>query len=95
MNLFLCRVRHPQARDNYRVIVKLDGAEIEVGSIGIQTTNTGSMWVWGLDCVVPMGGVESEGTAKVYAPLRAAWDRFAADKANLTAFLKMKRAARG
>jgi hypothetical protein len=35
MNLFLRRVRDPQARNNYRVIVKLDGAEIEVGSIGI------------------------------------------------------------
>jgi hypothetical protein len=36
MDLFLRKVIHPQARDNYRVIVKHDGLEIEVGSIGMQ-----------------------------------------------------------
>ena len=29
------KVIHPQARDNYRVILKDDGLEVEVGSIGI------------------------------------------------------------
>jgi hypothetical protein len=30
------KVIHPQARDNYRVILKDDGLEVEVGPIGIQ-----------------------------------------------------------
>ena len=36
MALYLRKVIHPQAHDNYRVILKLDGDEVEVGSIGIQ-----------------------------------------------------------
>ena len=36
MELFLRKVIHPQARDNYRVILKEDGLEIEAGSIGAQ-----------------------------------------------------------
>jgi hypothetical protein len=31
MDLFLRKVIHPQARDNYRVIVKDEGLEVEVG----------------------------------------------------------------
>jgi hypothetical protein len=29
MDLFLRKIRHPQAHDNYRVILKDDGVEIE------------------------------------------------------------------
>ena len=36
MDLFLRRVRHPQSRYNYRVVLKDDGEEIEMGSIGVQ-----------------------------------------------------------
>lgn len=36
MDLYLRKVIHPQARDNYRVILKHDGIETEIGSIGIQ-----------------------------------------------------------
>jgi hypothetical protein len=36
MDLFLRRVRHPQALKNYRVLLKDDGLEVEIGSIGIQ-----------------------------------------------------------
>jgi hypothetical protein len=36
MDLYLRKVVHPQARDNYRVILKDNGLEIEIGSIGIQ-----------------------------------------------------------
>lgn len=97
MDLFLRRVHHPQARNNYRVVVKLDDGEIEVGSIGIQTTNTGSMWVWGLDAAVPIK-IRSEGTGKGVGQcmrrFRVAWDQFAANEINLRAFLKTKRAAR-
>jgi hypothetical protein len=36
MNLYLRKVVHTQAHDNYRVILKLGGDEFEIGSIGIQ-----------------------------------------------------------
>jgi hypothetical protein len=35
MDLFLRKVTHSAAPDNYRVVVR-DGAEIEIGSIGRQ-----------------------------------------------------------
>jgi len=35
MNLYLRKVIHPQAHDNYRVVLKLDEGEFEIGSIGI------------------------------------------------------------
>ena len=35
-DLYLRKVVHPQALDNYRIILKYDGLEVEVGSIGIQ-----------------------------------------------------------
>ena len=36
MNLYLRKVVHPQAHDNYRVVLKRDGDEFEIGSIGVQ-----------------------------------------------------------
>jgi hypothetical protein len=95
MDLYLRKIRHPQARNNFRVILKLDEGEIEVGSIGI---NTASMWVWGIDTLLPMADIESEGTGKDIVDckrrFKAAWDRFASDEANLAAFLEMKRPRR-
>jgi hypothetical protein len=60
MDLFLRRVRHSGAIDNFRVILKQDGDEIELGSIGVQFDG----WHWGIDCVVPMASMESEGYGK-------------------------------
>lgn len=56
MDLFLRKAIHPQARDNYRVILKdRDGLEVEVGSIGIQHGSGGSVfWAWAIDTVLPM-----------------------------------------
>jgi hypothetical protein len=42
MKLFLRKVIHPRTHDNYRVILKDDGVDIEVGSIGVQHGG----WVW-------------------------------------------------
>jgi hypothetical protein len=74
MDLFLRREIHPQSRDNYRVVLKEDGDEIEIGSIGVQFDG----WAWGIDTVVPMREVEAEGTGKDRADcmrqFRAAWD---------------------
>jgi hypothetical protein len=40
----------PQS-DNYRVVLKLDEGEFEIGSIGVQH---GCAWRWGIDTVIPM-----------------------------------------
>jgi hypothetical protein len=51
-NLYLRKVAHPQARDNYRVILKYDGLETEIGSIGIQQgSGATEAWVWAIDTV--------------------------------------------
>jgi hypothetical protein len=96
MDLFLRRVIHPQAHDNYRVHFKDDGVEIEVGSIGIQLGNgTAEGWVWGIDNIVRMREADSHGTGNdrkdCMLQVRAAWDRFSSDPARLTEFLKVKR----
>jgi hypothetical protein len=47
------------------VILKQDGEEIELGSIGVQNlTGTGAGWRWGIDTVVPMRELESEGEGR-------------------------------
>src|SRR5215831_16849522 len=51
MNLYLRKVVHPQAHDNYRVVLKRDGDEFEIGSIGIQHD---AAWRWGIDTVIPL-----------------------------------------
>ena len=90
MDLFLRKVIHPQARDNYRVIVKDEGVDIEVGSIGVQFDG----WLWGIDNIVPMSEAGGEGSGKdckdCMRKFRAAWDRFSADPA-LSEFLDTKR----
>jgi hypothetical protein len=61
MNLYLRKVIHPQARDNYCVILKLDGDEFEIGSIGVQF---GTAWAWGIDTVIPMRALETQGEGR-------------------------------
>jgi hypothetical protein len=90
-DLFLRKVIHPQAADNYRVILKDDGTEIEIGSIGVQFDG----WTWGIDTAIPMRQLETEGTGKnrkdCMRQFRLAWNRFSSDPARLTAFLETKR----
>jgi hypothetical protein len=91
MDLYLRRVIHPQATDSFRVIVKEDGDEIEVGSIGVRFDG----WHWGIDCVVPMRELEMDGSGKdrrdCMEQFRAAWNRLAADPARVIEFLEQKR----
>ena len=91
MELFLRKIIHPEARNNYRVIVKNDDVEIEVGSIGVQFDG----WHWGIDCIVPMREEDAEGSGKDRADcmqqFRAAWDKLSADPARLSDFLETKR----
>ena len=61
MNLYLRKVIHPQALDNYRIILKGDDSEFEIGSIGIQH---GRVWSWGIDTVIPMRTLETQGKGK-------------------------------
>ena len=41
MDLYLRKVGHPQAHDNYRVLIKDNDAEIEIGSLGVQGLDVG------------------------------------------------------
>ena len=94
MDLYLRKVIHPQALENYRVILKQEGGDVEIGSVGIH----GSMWRWGIDTVIPMRSFETEGRGRTrkdcMRQFRAAWQRFAADEANLVEFLNAKRKVR-
>ncbi len=96
MDLFLRRVIHPQAIDNYRVILKDGGEEFEVGSIGIQHgAGARIFWRWAIDNVVSIRGLEAQGTGQdredCMKLFRAAWERFCADPARLPQFLDTKR----
>ena len=47
MDLFLRKVDHVQAKDNYRVILKTEEGELEIGSIGIQYhAGPDPLWIW-------------------------------------------------
>jgi hypothetical protein len=96
MELYLRKVRQP---DNYRVILKTDEGDVELGSIGIQYhTGADPVWIWGIDTALPMREIESAGQGKDRADcmkrFKAAWIKFAADEANLAEFLAMKRKRR-
>jgi hypothetical protein len=76
MDLFLRKENHPQASDNYRVVVRDSGDEIEVGSISVQFDG----WHWAIDSVVPMRDIDAEGRGQdrkdCQRQFRAAWNRF-------------------
>jgi hypothetical protein len=96
MDLLLRRVSRPQSKDNYRVVARVEGDEVEIGSIGVQYGTRASVdWFWGIDTVLPMRQHEAEGSgadrADCMKRFRAAWDRFASDPEWLAEFLAMKR----
>jgi len=96
MNLVLRKVVHPQATDNYRVVLKDYIPEIEIGSIGITHAAGGqSFWRWAIDTVVPMRDIEAQGRGAdrrdCMVKFRAAWERFCADPKRLSDFLETKR----
>lgn len=99
-DLFLRKVTgHPQARDAYRVILKSEDGETEIGSIGTQfKAGPDPVWRWGIDTVIPMREQESEGQGRDRKDcerlFKAAWQKFAVDPARLTEFLQAKRRAR-
>ena len=96
MYLYLRKVIYPQARDNYRVVLKGYIPEIEIGSIGIQHGIGGTEhWTWAIDNEITMRKAESRGRGKdrkdCMRQFRAAWDKFSADSARLSEFLQSKR----
>jgi len=95
MDLYLRKVIHPQAIDNHRVVLKDDGLELEIGSIGVQHgSGATEYWAWGIDNVIPMREVDTQGTGKdrkdCMKQFRAAWDVFISDPARLTEFIQAK-----
>ena len=99
MDLYLRKVIHPQAGENYRVILKCEDGDFEIGSIGIQhAAGSLSFWAWAIDTVIPMRTHETRGKGKdrrdCMRQFKAAWERFAGDEANLVEFLNMKRQRR-
>jgi hypothetical protein len=88
--------KHPQARDNYRVILKDDGLETEIGSIGLQQASAGTEhWVWAIDNVIAMRDTDTQSRGRdrkdCAQQFRAAWENFSADPARLTEFIEAKR----
>ena len=66
MHLCLHKVIHPQAIDNYRVILKDSGEEFEVGSIGIQHgAGARTFWKWAVDTVVRCAGLKHRALARI------------------------------
>jgi hypothetical protein len=98
-DLYLRKIVHSQAPDNYRVILKDHGEEIEIGSIGIQNlTEARQGWRWGIDTAVPMRDIDSQGEGRDRADcmkkFKAAWEKFSSDPARLVEFIAEKRRMR-
>lgn len=94
MDLYLRKVR--DTKDKYRVVLKRDEAEYEIGSIGISfLAGPDPVWMWGIDTVLPMREEISSGTGTdrldCQRKFKAAWLSYAADDGWLTEFLNMKR----
>jgi hypothetical protein len=91
--------RDSSAPEIYRVILKDDGDEVEIGSISVKhSAGATYYWSWAIDTVIPMRSMETSGRgtdrADCMRKFKSAWKRFAADEANLTMFLGEKRRAR-
>ena len=93
-DLFLRKIDHPQARNNYRVILKTETEEISIGSIGL-FTGMNSSWTWAIDTVIPMQEVESEGHGidrkDCTIKFKAAWQKLETDRGRMLEFLEAKR----
>ena len=97
MDLYLRKSDHGQlAPEIYRVILKDDGDEVEIGSISVQhSAGAEYYWKWAIDTVIPMRTHQTQGRgtdrADCMRKFKEAWARFADDEANLTMFLAEKR----
>jgi hypothetical protein len=100
MDLYLRRSDPGQlGPKGYRVILKEDGDEVEIGSISVQhSAGAEHYWKWAIDTVIPMRTHQTQGRgtdrADCMRQFKEAWARFADDEANLTMFLAEKRRTR-
>jgi hypothetical protein len=100
MDLYLRKSDREQlGPEIYRVILKDDGEEVEIGSISVQhSAGAAYYWKWAIDTVIPMRTHQTQGRgtdrADCTRKFKEAWARFADDDANLTMFLAEKRRAR-
>jgi hypothetical protein len=99
MELYLRKVDHPQARDNYRVILKTETEEFSIGSIGLQTfTSQDTGWTWAIDTVIPLRAHISQGRGTdrrdCMTRFKKAWQDHCREPGWLEEFLAMKRRAR-
>lgn len=99
MDLYLRKVDHRQARENYRVVLKIDGEEIDIGAIGLKTfTSSDVAWTWGIDTVLPLRDHQCEGRGKdrkdCMTQFKSAWERHCEAEGWLDEFLAMKRQRR-
>lgn len=94
MDLYLRRVEPD--REAYRVILKIDETEFQIGSIGVKTfTSDDTGWTWGIDTVIPMRSSQTSGRGSdmkdCMAKFRKAWEAQCAKAGWLEEFLAMKR----
>jgi hypothetical protein len=100
MDLYLRKVIHNQAApDGYRVVLKNEYGETEIGSIGLQhCAGAQYFWKWAIDTVIPMRTHQTQGRgadrADCVRQFKEAWARFCLDEANLTMFMAEKRKRR-
>lgn len=88
---------HPQTNDAYRVVLKSDDGEVDVGSIGKQIVSRQRVfWRWGIDTVLPRQPFATDGEGRdredCMAQFRAVWEVFASEPERLAEFLKTKKA---
>ena len=96
MDLYLRKVAHQQAHENYRVVLKDEAGEIEIGSIGPQhEAGAVRRWRWGIDTVIPMREADQGGYGAdlkdCQKRFKVAWNKFAEDPARLADFMRVKR----
>ena len=93
MDLYLRKSDHGLLDpEGYRVIMKDDGDEVEIGSISVlHSAGAQHYWKWAIDTVIPMRTHQTQGCgtdrADCMRKFKEAWTRFANDEANLTMFL--------
>jgi hypothetical protein len=90
MDLYLRKVAHTQARDNYRVILKMDD-EVDVGSIGFKTFTSddthghGALISW--SCFAPIDPKATRSTLNSARPASPRPGSFTAKRLGVDEFL--------
>jgi hypothetical protein len=95
--LALRRVQHPQATNNFRVILKTEhDGEVGIGSIGLKAfTGNNAAWTWSIDTVMPLRDYQSQGRGAdrkaCMVAFRTAWENHCRQPGWREEFLAIKR----